>query len=62
MFVLSSELLGDKAVVTVQGNVQSRVRDLRSLAINSLPSRTNVLLNTERISGYKNVTTFTWSI
>lgn len=62
MFVLSSELLGDKAVVTVQGNVQSRVRDLRSLAINSLPSRTNVLLNTERISGYKNVTTFTWSV
>lgn len=62
MFVLSSELLGDKAVVTVQGNVQSRVRDLRSLAIDSLPSRTNVLLNTERISGYKNVTTFTWSI
>jgi len=62
MFVLSSELLGDKAVVTVQGSVSSTVRDLRSLALSAVPSNVTVSLNTENMVGYKGVTTFTWSV
>jgi hypothetical protein len=61
MKVLNAELVGDKAVVTIQGNVNDRVRDLRALAISALP-RQNIALNTERMSGHKYVTTFTYDL
>lgn len=61
MKVLNAELIGDKAVVTLQGNVNDRVRDLRALALSALP-RQNIALNSERVSGYKNVTTFTYDL
>lgn len=64
MFVLSSEIVSNKAMVTIavaSKNGVGRIGDLRSLALQSLPSK-DILIETERISGRKNVMTFTYDL
>jgi hypothetical protein len=61
MKLLATEIVNNKAVVTIHGDFNDRVRDLRKFALAAI-SDTKVALNTETMRGYKNVTTFTYSI
>lgn len=61
MKLLATEIVEDKAVVTIHADLNDRVRDRRKFALAAIPN-TKVALNTEKMRGYKNVTTFTYTI
>lgn len=61
MYLIDKEILNNKAVVTIEGDLNDRVRDLRKFALAAI-SDTKVALNTETMRGYRNVTTFTYDL
>lgn len=62
MKVLHSEIVNDRVLVTVQGRGASdRMRDLREAALSAIP-RSRIRLNTEHVSGYGAVTTFSYEL